>query len=311
MDRRSLLQASLSTAAGASIAGAATAAARPSALVRTPTIVETDDGAKLFVRQWGSGPPVLFLHAWALNSQAWRYQMVALADAGFRCVAFDRRGHGRSADSGGGYDMDSLADDVARVIAALDLKRLGLVGHSLGGGEAVRYLTRHSSKHVNRLVLIAPTTPYIGDPQHSDPAMFEQVRAAFRHDFPGIVGANIAPFVVPATPPWTVAWIMSMFGEVSLQAAIDCHRAFTTADFRAELPNVSVPTHVVHGDADASVPLAAGEATARLIPGATLSVVKGAPHGLLFTHVEQVNAELLRTLKARRSTVRPGTCLPP
>jgi pimeloyl-ACP methyl ester carboxylesterase len=265
-------------------------------------MIETRDGAQLFLRDWGSGPPVLFLHAWALTSQSWQYQMSALVEAGFRCIAFDRRGHGRSSDPGGGYDLATLADDVAAVVDALKLERFVLVGHSLGAAEAVTYLLRHGEARVRRLVLVAPTTPYLprtaDNPDGLDPQVTAFGQKAFRHDLPGIVGANIKPFVVPETPASTIAWIETMFGQASLQAIIETQAAFSVADFRAELPNLTVPTLVLQGDADASAPLAlTGVRTAALIPGAKLTVIKGAPHGLILTHVDEVNAALLEVVK--------------
>ena len=209
----------------------------------------------LFHRSWGQGPPILFVAAWALNSDAWAYEMASLCNAGFRCIAFDRRGHGRSDDPGGGYNMDTLADDLAAVVEQLGLREFVLVGHSLGAAECVRYLTRHGASRVRRLVLIAPTTPMLkktaDNPDGLDAHVFDAMRSAFRDDFPGIVGANIRPFVDANTSERTIDWIIAMMSSTSLQAVIECNRAFTEADFRGELPRIATRTLIIQGDADA------------------------------------------------------------
>lgn len=259
--------------------------------------IETADGARLFYRSWGQGRPIVFVAAWALSSQAWQYQMVSLASQGFRCIAFDRRGHGRSSDPGVGYDLDTLADDVASVITQLDLTDVTLVGHSLGAAESVRYLTRHGTGRVARLLLIAPTTPCLArsqdNPDGIEPRVFAGMREAFAEDFPGIVANNIQPFVNPATSAALTQWVMRMMGECSLQALIDCNRHFVAADFRGELPELHLKTLIVQGDADASAPLdLTGRKTAALLPNATLRIYEGAPHGLIFTHMKRLNEDL-------------------
>ncbi len=303
MHRRTLLQSTAAaTAAAALTGGAGRAAADPRPGSPTPDgygadIIKTDDGVGLFYRDWGQGRPIVFVAAWALPSEAWQYQMARLSDEGFRCIAFDRRGHGRSSDPGGGYTIDRLADDLAKVFENLDLKDVTLVGHSLGAAEAVRYLSRHGAARVSRLVLIAPTTPFLprtaDNPDGLDPAASQAARAAFARDFPGILVANIKPFVVPATSQAMIDWIVGMMTQTSLQAVIDCNRAFSVADFRQELPKLALPTLIVQGDADASAPLAlTGRKTVALIPGAELKVYEGAPHGLIFTHMDRVNADI-------------------
>lgn len=294
MDRRSML--ALMASSGALSAGAAPAraAARPPAGSHPIT---ARDGTRLFARDWGHGPAILFVAAWALPSNAWQYQMVRLAEAGFRCVAFDRRGHGRSDDPGGGYDMDTLADDVAAVIEHFDLHDLVLVGHSMGGAESVRYLTRHGTRRVRRLVLIAPTTPCMtkaaDNPDGLDPTVFAAMRTAFVQDFPGIVGANIRPFVEPTTSDRMIDWILGMMAETSLQAVLGCNTAFSTADFRAELPKLALPTVIIQGDKDASAPLElTGRRTAALMPSARLIVYEGAPHGLIYTRMDRLHQDL-------------------
>lgn len=298
MDRRAMLTFIAATAGasgGASETRAAPAAARPGYAIAR-------DGARLFTREWGDGPAILFVAAWAFHSQAWQYQMTRLCAAGFRCVAFDRRGHGRSDDPGRGYDMDTLADDIAAIVDHHRLKDFHLVGHSLGGAEAVRYLTRHPGDQVRRLVLIAPTTPCLmktaDNPSGLDPAVFDGMRNAFAKDFPGIVGANIKSFVEPGTSDRLVDWIIAMMAETSMQAVLECNRAFSTADFRAELPKLTLPTLVVQGDNDASAPLElTGRPTATLMKNARLVVYEGAPHGLIFTRVDRLHQDLLTFLR--------------
>ena len=263
-----------------------------------PPFIKARDGTRLFWRSWGEGPPILFVAAWALPSEAWQYQMARLSEAGCRCIAFDRRGHGRSDDPGAGFDLDTLAGDLAAVIEQLDLRDLVLIGHSLGAAECVRYLTNHIGSRVRRLALIAPTTPCLGrsadNPDGLDPQLFQRMRAAFASDFPGIVGANIRPFIDAATSDRMIDWIMAMMASTSLKAVLECNRAFTSADFRAELPKIATRTLIIQGDADMSAPIAlTGKRTAALLPNCRFEVYAGAPHGLIFTHMDRVNDDLL------------------
>jgi non-heme chloroperoxidase len=301
MNRRIALTAA--AAAGVALATPSVAAPTRAATGRA-SVIETEDGARLFHRSWGEGPTLLFCAAWAFSSDAWQYQMLPLSEAGFRCVAFDRRGHGRSSDVGGGYDIDRLADDVARVMDALDLRGATLVGHSMGAGEAVRYLTRRGAGRVARLALIAPTTPCLGhrpdNPDGLPPEAFAAVRAAVAKDFPGwLGGAASQGFLTPDASPGLGDWIRGMMLRTSLQAAIACNRSFTEADFRPELKQLSVPTLILQGDADVSAPLSlTGAKTVALIPGARLEVYPGAPHGLIFTHAERLNRDLTAFARA-------------
>ena len=263
----------------------------------TPDVIRTKDGVSLYLRSWGAGAPVLFLHSWTMSGDMWRYQMAHLADRGARCIAFDRRGHGRSSDPGRGYDYDTLADDVAAVIQALDLTGVTLVGHSMGCGEIVRYLTRHGSAQVSKIVLLAPTTPFLlktpDNPNGIDGALFEAVRGLWRADFDQWMDDNAAPFFTPETSPTMVRWVLSMTHAVSLRAAIDCNVAVAETDFRQELKAIGMPTLVIQGDRDASGPVEiTGRPTADLIPGARLIVYEGAPHGLFATHIERLNSDL-------------------
>lgn len=259
--------------------------------------IEARDGSELFVRDVGKGPPVVFVAAWGLNSLAWQYQMLPLSRAGFRCVAFDRRSHGRSSDPGQGYDMDTLAEDLDSVMEKLRLDDAVLVGHSMGAAEIVRYLTRHGAARVRSLVLIAPTTPFLArttdNPEGIDPALSEAIRTRAAQDFPGIVAANIKPFFVESTSPAMVDWVQQMMTAVPLHALLAINLTFSKADFRTDLPKITLPTLVLQGDKDMSNPLPiSGKKTAALMPNAKLKIYEGAPHGLIFTHMERVNADL-------------------
>ncbi|MDO9338366.1 MAG: alpha/beta hydrolase [Caulobacter sp.] len=298
MDRRAFFAASASAAA---LAGAFAATA--DAADRRPPVsrVKTRDGAELFVRDWRpAGPPrgtLLFMAGWTLPSDFWGVQMADLTQRGFRCVAYDRRGHGRSGDPGGGYDYDHLTDDLAAVIAGLGAGKVTLVAHSMAAGEAAGYLTQHGDRRVAGLVLIGATTPFLlrtEDNPHGLPAAaFEGLRARLLLDFPGWIAENAAPFFTPQTPAETIAWGKALMLQVSRQAMLDCSRISGLTDFRPDLKAIRVPTLVIHGDKDASAPLPlTGQPTAALIPGARLAVYEGAPHGLPITHAARLNDDL-------------------
>jgi non-heme chloroperoxidase len=259
--------------------------------------VHTADGTSLFYRDWGTGKPIVFVASWVMPSESWSYQMAALSEQGFRCVAYDRRGHGRSSDPGRGYDFDTLADDLAAVLEALDLHDVTLVGFSMGGAEIIRYVTRHGTARVGRLVSIAPTTPLMmrrpDNPQGFDEAVLEDLHRAFEQDFPQWVEENARPFVLPETSQATIEWVKSMALKTSLKAVLDCHRMLVREDFRAELKAIDLPVLVIQGDADISSPIdLTGRPTAELIPGARLEIYEGAPHGLFITHRERLNRDL-------------------
>ncbi len=307
MNRRTILL----TAAGAGLAtGAAndpqaTARAAPAAKVpgaRRPQVVARD-GTHLFHRDWGEGRPVVFVHGWALNSEAWAYQAADLSDQGLRCIAYDRRGHGRSDDPGRGYDLDTLADDLAAVIETLDLHDVVLVSHSFGGKEVVRYLTRHGDKRVSRLVFLAPAMPFLlktaDNPYGAPPEVFAGLQAQWRRDFPKWLDDNAAPYATPETSQGLIDWTRGQMLQASLRAVLDVGRVNVHEDMRAELQRIQCPSLVIHGTRDASAPLdITGRRVAALIPGAELKVYDGAPHGLYMTHMAQLNADLLAFAKA-------------
>jgi len=224
--------------------------------------------------------------------------MERMSRDGFRCIAFDRRSHGRSSDPGTGYDLDTLAGDVHSVMEQMSLSDVLLVGHSLGAAESVRYLSRYGLTQVRRLVLVAPTTPFLlksaDNRDGLDPGIFEAMRARFREDFPGVLVANIRPFVLPTTSQAMIDWIVGMMSRTALKALVDCNAEFSAADFRAELPSITLRTLIIQGDADVSAPLGlTGRKTAALLPNATLKVYEGAPHGLIFTHADRVASDLV------------------
>jgi non-heme chloroperoxidase len=299
MNRRSLLK-SVAAVGSVGLAGAYPAAQNAG---RPPVpAIETRDGATLFLREWGTGTPVLFVHSWAVNADLWQYQMVHLSTQGLRCIAYDQRGHGRSSDPGHGYDFDTLADDLATVIDKLGLESVTLVGHSMGCSEIVRYLSRRGAGRVARIVLVSPTLPFMmktpDNPDGIDKAALERLRAMFTRDFPKWLAANARPFFVPETSPAMVEWGIQMCLQASLKAIVDCNRADLETDFRAELPRITVPTLIIHGDTDVSAPVErTGKPTAHLIRRSQLKVYEGAPHGLMLTHVDRLNADLLAFIR--------------
>jgi pimeloyl-ACP methyl ester carboxylesterase len=225
--------------------------------------------------------------------------MIALSEQGFRCLAFDRRGHGRSSDPGRGYDFDTLADELAAVLDVLDLRGVMLVGHSMGPGEIVRYLTRHGSDRVARIALLGTITPLlhrtVDNPDGTDAAYFETFRRdELMRDFPKWIEDTLPPFVTSQTTPQMSDWVRGMALGASGKALLDCNRAITTADFRDELPKITVPTLVIHGDQDVTCPIdPTARRTAELVTGAKLKVYEGAPHGLFVTHIDRLNQNLL------------------
>lgn len=289
MDRRTATT-SLAAAAVTTLvaAGSRPAEAKARASARS-SFIETDDGAGLFHLDWGAGKPVVFIHAWSLNADIWEYQLVELAAQGLRCVAYDRRGHGRSSDPGRGYDYDRLADDLAAVIDRLDLEEITLVAHSMGNGEAVRYLRRHGSARVARLVMLSTVPPL----STSD---FSPLIAGLKQDRPAFIAGSVGAFTGshPAVSPAMTEWIVGQFMRASPKATIDCMHAIAGGDLRADMQAVTVPTLIAHGDKDVVNPLAAtAQKAGELIAGSTLTVYEGAPHGLVITHRDRLAQDIL------------------
>ncbi|MCP3100245.1 alpha/beta hydrolase [Myxococcus sp. K15C18031901] len=272
------------------------------------SIVTTKDGTRIFYKDWGSGQPVVFSHGWPLSSDSWDEQLYFLASRGYRAIAHDRRGHGRSSQPWNGHDMDTYADDLAAVMDALDLKNAVLVGFSTGGGEVARYLARHGSKRVAKAVLVGAVTPLMlktaSNPGGLPVEVFDGIRAGVLADRSQFFQELTTPFFGANREGAKVSqgardafWYSGM--QVGLKAAYDCIQAFSATDQTEDLKKFDVPTLIIHGDDDQIVPIgAAGQQAAKLVKDATLKVYPGAPHGLTVTHREQFNADLLAFLKA-------------
>jgi non-heme chloroperoxidase len=292
MNRRTALLTALGTmAAGTTLAAPSDAR---EAVASRPSAIRTRDGLELPFAIWGKGPPILLVHAWSLSSAMWAQQVFGLTQAGYSVVTFDRRGHGRAPNNGAGYDFDTLADDLAAVIDQLGLTDVTLVAHSMGSGEAVRYLARHGDRKVRRLVLLAPITPFLrktaDNPAGLPVAIQQKLLSDIATDFPKWVAGGTRPFFRAETSPETRAWMANMMLGTPIAVAHACAQAFMGEDFRPDLKALRLPTLVVHGDRDASAPLAlTGKRSAEMIAGARLEVIPGAPHGLFITDAERVN----------------------
>jgi len=300
MNRRDILTSAL--AVGTVAAVASTKPTYAAAATRATT-VRAKDGTMLFHRDWGEGPAVVFDASWALTSEMWAYQVAHLSDAGFRCIAFDRRGHGRSDAASSGYDIDTLADDLAAVIDQLGLKDVSLVGHSMGGAETIRYLSRHGTAKVRKVALVAAAAPCItqkaDNPYGAPRAFFDGRIAEFKADFPKWIRENQAPFFTPQFSPPLQEWIVSQMLTTPAPVAVACFRGLVDADVRPDLGRIDRPTLILHGTKDASAPIEiTGNRLAAGIKGAQLKVYDGAPHGLFLTHMDQVNRDLETFLKA-------------
>jgi len=269
--------------------------------------ITTKDGTQIYYKDWGTGKPVVFSHGWPLSADAWESQMVFLAANGYRCIAHDRRGHGRSSQPWKGNDMDTYAEDLSDLIAALGLDGATLVGHSAGGGEVARYLGRHGTQRVARAVLVSAVPPLMLQ-THANPAglpitTFDKIRAGVAADRSQFFKDLTAPFFGANRPGAKVSqgvrdafWFRAMQG--SLKSQLDCIKAFSETDFTADLEKFDMPTLIIHGDDDQIVPIGpSAHAAAKLVKYATLKVYPGGSHGLADTHKDQLNADLLAFLK--------------
>jgi non-heme chloroperoxidase len=273
--------------------------------------ITVKDGTTIYYKDWGKGPVVTFSHGWPLNSDAWDGQMLFLVQNGFRVVAHDRRGHGRSSQASAGNDMNGYADDLASVIEALDLKEVTLVGHSTGGGEVARYIGRHGTKRVARAVLIAAVPPIMlksaANPEGLPMEVFDSMRKGLMNDRSQFYRDLSLMFYGANRPGATVSqgtldqfWLWSM--QAGLKNAYESIKAFSETDFTEDLKKFHVPTLVMHGEDDQIVPVKdSARKSARLIKGAKEIYYAGAPHGLTATHPDQVNADLLGFLKKGRT----------
>ena len=271
--------------------------------------LKTRDGTELYVKDWGQGRPVVLTHGWPLNADMWDPQAMALAEAGFRVIAYDRRGFGRSGQPWTGYDYDTLADDLADVLAASGAQDATIVGFSMGGGEVARYMSRHEGKGVVAAGLISSVVPYLlqtdDNPDGVPAAVFEQIKDGvredrnrfFRHTFmPGFFGSG---WVTSPVSNDVLDWATRTATQGSLKATLDCVDAFGKTDFRPDLPAFRVPTLIVHGTADKTVPIdASARAAHRGIPGSQLVEYEGEPHGLNETARDRLTKDVLTFLGA-------------
>jgi non-heme chloroperoxidase len=272
--------------------------------------IQTTDGTNLFYRDWGKataqgsgkGEAMLFVASQSVSSDMWNYNVPFFADGGFRTIAYDRRGHGRSDQPGEGYDMETLVGDLRAVIERLDLRDLVLVGHSMGGAEVIRYLSRYAGDRVRRAVLLSPTAPFMtrtdDNPEGVDPALFESTRLAWKKDFPGWVADNAAPFFTPETSPALTKWGVGLLASMPLYLQLRIARTTTGTDLRRDLARIAVPTLFLHGELDASVPIAFGRRAAALVPGSRFKAYHDAAHGLPITHADRANKDILEFVRA-------------
>jgi non-heme chloroperoxidase len=265
--------------------------------------ITTSDGTHIFYKDWGSGQPVLFSHGWPLNADAWDDQLMLVAANGYRGIAHDRRAHGRSSQPWTGHDLDTYADDLAQLIEQLDLREVVLVGHSTGGGEVTRYVGRHGTDRVAKVVLLGAIPPLMlktpANPNGTPIEAFDAIRAGVSGDRSQFYQDLSEPFYGANRPGAAVSqgirdsfWLWSM--QVGLKGAYDCIKAFSETDLTDDLQRIDVPTLIIHGDDDQIVPIdASARRSVELVADATLKVYPGAPHGLFATHKDQFNADLL------------------
>jgi len=269
--------------------------------------ITTKDGTQIYYKDWGKGQPVVFSHGWPLSADAWEDQMIYLAGRGYRCIAHDRRGHGRSSQPWNGNDMDTYADDLAELVQALDVRDAIHVGHSTGGGEVARYIGRHGSQGVTKAVLISAVPPLMlktpANPNGTPLETFDQIRAGLVSDRSQFFRDLSAPFYGANRPGSAVSqglrdsfWLQSML--CGHKAAYDCVKAFSETDFTEDLKKIAAPTLILHGDDDQIVPIAdSALLSAKLVKNSLLKVIPGAPHGMCSTLKNQINAELLAFFK--------------
>lgn len=271
--------------------------------------ITTRDGTQIYYKDWGSGQPVVFSHGWPLSADAWEDQMMFLATRGYRCIAHDRRGHGRSSQPWEGNEMNTYADDLAALMEKLDIKNAVHVGHSTGGGEVARYIGRHGTRRVSKAVLIGAVPPLMlkteANPGGLPIQAFNQIRAAVVADRSQFWKDLSAPFYGANRPGAKVSqglrdsfWMQGM--QAGMKAAFDCIRAFSETDFTEDLKKFDVPTLILHGDDDQIVPIGASAyLSSKIVKDVILKVYPGLPHGMCSTHKDLVNADLLAFVEGR------------
>lgn len=269
--------------------------------------ITTRDGTSIFFKDWGTGQPIVFSHGWPLSSDAWDEQLVFFAARGFRAIAHDRRGHGRSSQTWGGNEMDTYADDLSALVEKLELRDAIMVGHSTGGGEVARYLGRHGTRRVAKAVFVGAVPPLMLKTEQNPGGLpieaFDAIRAGVAGDRSQFYKDLTTPFFGGNRAGSKLSqglrdqfWLQSM--QVGLKGALDCIKAFSETDFTDDLKKIDVPALFIHGDDDQIVPFAAsGALAARLVTKSTLKVYPGADHGLTATHRDQFNADVLSFIK--------------
>jgi non-heme chloroperoxidase len=273
------------------------------------SILVAADGTEIFYKDWGQGPPVIFIHGWPLTADMWEYQANKIASQGFRCISYDRRGFGRSGQPWTGYDYDTLSDDLATLIKALNLNSVTLVGFSMGGGEVARYMSRHAGSQVSKCILVSSVTPFLkitsDNPDGVDAGVFDDMITALERDRPAFLAGFGKKFFGAAAANGTVSdallsWAQNLALQASPAATIACVRSFSHTDFRPDLKAIKTPTLIIHGDADATVPIkASSHRTVDLIKGSRLIEYAGASHGLFYTEKDRLNADLVAFMQSR------------
>lgn len=270
-------------------------------------MIDALDGTRLHVKDWGSGRPVVLIHGWPLNADSWEYQARPLAEAGYRVVAYDRRGFGRSEQPFAGYDYDTMADDLAAVMTGLALEDAAVFGFSMGGGEVARYMSRHGGAGVAQAGLVSSVTPYMlkadDNPGGVDASVFEQMKDGLRTDRPEFLQTFLKQFYGVGVLSHPVSdgilrWSWAMAMMASPKATLDCVDAFGRTDFRPDMAAFRVPTLIVHGTGDDTVPIdVAGRPAAKAIAGTELKEYDGAPHGLTATHAQVLTRDMIAFLR--------------